>query len=300
MFDKVRKFKFDVIIIDYEMLYMNGVELIRKIKEIKDVKILMISVYICSGVYIIFEVLLVGVFDYILKLIFEDEFEEFKYELIKKLIIVCEECKSEEGLKFYGVIILLEDRFIIEKSIIERVKLVKVVGIGIFIGGLFVLERMFKFLKKDFLILIFVVQYMLLNFIKLFVDRFVFIILKCIKEVFDIEEIKGGCIYIVKGGYYLVVEEIDGKFYIRVFDFEKIKSYKFLVDIFFSLIVEVCGKVFMGIIMIGMGFDGSDGILEMRKKGVFIIVQDEKSCVVFGMLKAVIEKGVVEFVLNFD
>lgn len=38
----------------------------------------------------------------------------------------------------------------------------------------------------------------------------------------------------------------------------------------------------------------------MRKKGALTIAQDEKSCVVFGMPKAAIEKGAIELVLNPD
>ncbi|WP_041737027.1 chemotaxis-specific protein-glutamate methyltransferase CheB [Caldicellulosiruptor acetigenus] len=298
--DKVRKFKFDVITIDYEMPYMNGVELIRKIKEIKDAKILMISAYTRPGAYTTFEALSAGAFDYILKPTSEDELEEFKYELIKKLTTVCEECKSEEGSKPHGAITSLEDRLTIEKSIIERAKLAKVVGIGISTGGPPVLERMFKSLKKDFPIPILVVQHMPPNFTKPFADRLASITSKCIKEASDTEEIKGGCIYIAKGGYHLAVEEIDGKLYTRVLDLEKIKSHKPSADILFSSIAEACGKASMGIIMTGMGSDGSDGILEMRKKGALTIAQDEKSCVVFGMPKAAIEKGAVELVLNPD
>lgn len=159
---------------------------------------------------------------------------------------------------------------------------------------------MFKSLKKDFPIPILVVQHMPPNFTKPFADRLATITSKCIKEVSDNEEINGGCIYIAKGGYHLAVEEMNGKLYTRVLDLEKIKSHKPSADILFSSIAEACGRASVGIVMTGMGSDGSDGILEMRKKGALTIAQDEKSCVVFGMPKAAIEKGAIELVLNPD
>jgi two-component system chemotaxis response regulator CheB len=298
--DRVRKFKFDVITIDYEMPYMNGVELIKKIKEITDTKILMISAYTRPGAYTTFEALSAGAFDYILKPSSEEELEEFKYELIKKLTAVCEESKKEDASKVYGLPAAVEGKILLEESIVERVRLARVIGIGISTGGPPVLERMFKSLKKDFPIPILVVQHMPPNFTKPFADRLAIITSKCIKEVSDNEEINGGCIYIAKGGYHLAVEEMNGKLYTRVLDLEKIKSHKPSADILFSSIAEACGRASVGIVMTGMGSDGSDGILEMRKKGALTIAQDEKSCVVFGMPKAAIEKGAIELVLNPD
>lgn len=298
--DRVRKFKFDVITIDYEMPYMNGVELIKRIKEITDTKILMISAYTRPGAYTTFEALSAGAFDYILKPSSESQLEEFKYELIKKLTAVCEENKTEKLQKSNELLTSVEDKVFLEDSIVERVRSAKVICIGISTGGPPVLEKMFRLLKKDFPIPILVVQHMPPNFTKPFADRLATITSKCIKEASDGEEIKGGCIYIAKGGYHLAVEEINGKLCTRVLDFEKIKSHKPSADILFSSVAEVCGKDSVGIIMTGMGSDGSDGILEMRKKGALTIAQDEKSCVVFGMPKAAIEKGAVELVLSPD
>lgn len=295
--DKVRKFKFDVITIDYEMPYMNGVELIKKIKEISDSKILMISAYTHPGAHITFEALSAGAFDYILKPAKEEEIEDFKYELIKKVTAACEEYKKSKI-----VTQVIEEQKIskisIEESLVERARMAKVVGIGISTGGPPVLEKMFKSLKKDFSLPILVVQHMPPNFTKAFAERLASITSKCIKEAEDWEEIKQGCIYIAKGGYHLAIEERMGKLYTRVLDFEKIKSHKPSADILFSSIAEACGKDAIGIIMTGMGSDGSDGILEMKRNGAITIAQDEKSCVVFGMPKAAIEKGAVEFVMS--
>lgn len=125
--DRVRKFKFDVITIDYEMPYMNGVELIKKIKEITDTKILMISAYTRPGAYTTFEALSAGAFDYILKPSSEEELEEFKYELIKKLTAVCEESKKEDASKVYGLPAAVEGKILLEESIVERVRLARVI-----------------------------------------------------------------------------------------------------------------------------------------------------------------------------
>jgi len=294
--DKVRKFKFDVITIDYEMPYMNGVELIKKIKEIADSKILMISAYTRPGAHTTFEALAAGAFDYILKPSKEEEIEEFKYELIKKVTAACEEYKKTQSINMIEDVKL--SRVVVEDRLIERVRAAKVVGIGISTGGPPVLEMMFKGLKNDFPLPILVVQHMPPNFTKAFAERLASITSKCIKEAEDKEEVKPGCIYIAKGGYHLAIEERMGKLYTRLLDLEKIKSHKPSADLLFSSIAEACGKESIGIIMTGMGADGSDGILEMKKKGAVTIAQDEKSCVVFGMPKVAIEKGAIELIMS--
>ncbi|WAM34419.1 chemotaxis-specific protein-glutamate methyltransferase CheB [Caldicellulosiruptor morganii] len=295
--DRVRKFKFDVITIDYEMPYMNGVELIKKIKEISDSKILMISAYTYPGAHTTFEALSAGAFDYILKPSTQEEIKEFESELIKKVTAACKEYRIPQITK--AVTDDIKDfKMSVEDNLIERAKAAKVVGIGISTGGPPVLEKMFKDLKKDFSIPVLVVQHMPPNFTKPFAERLASITSKCIKEAEDWEEIKPGCIYIAKGGYHLAVEGKAGKLYTRVLDLEKIKSHKPSAEILFSSIAEACGKDAIGIVMTGMGSDGSDGILEMRKKGAITIAQSEKTCVVFGMPKAAIEKGAIEFVMS--
>ena len=56
----------------------------------------------------------------------------------------------------------------------------------------------------------------------------------------------------------------------------------------------------IGIIMTGMGGDGSKGLLEMKQAGAKTIAQDESSCVVFGMPKEAIRLGAADFVRPLD
>ena len=63
------------------------------------------------------------------------------------------------------------------------------------------------------------------------------------------------------------------------------------VDVLFRSAAQCAGSNAVGIIMTGMGDDGANGLLEMRKAGAFTVAQDEESCVVFGMPKEAIERG---------
>jgi two-component system chemotaxis response regulator CheB len=57
----------------------------------------------------------------------------------------------------------------------------------------------------------------------------------------------------------------------------------------------------IGVIMTGMGGDGSEGIVKIKKKSKgYIITQDEESCVVYGMPKMAVQTGVVDAVVPLN
>lgn len=72
------------------------------------------------------------------------------------------------------------------------------------------------------------------------------------------------------------------------------------VDIFFRSVAEIWPGKSIGVLLTGMGRDGAEGLLAMRKKGMNTITQNKETCVVFGMPKAAIELGAVQSVLPLE
>ena len=68
----------------------------------------------------------------------------------------------------------------------------------------------------------------------------------------------------------------------------------------FHAVAQVYGAAAIGVILTGMGNDGADGLLALRKKGAHTIAQDEATCIVFGMPAVAIELGAAEQVLPTD
>jgi len=56
----------------------------------------------------------------------------------------------------------------------------------------------------------------------------------------------------------------------------------------------------VGIVLTGMGDDGAEGLAVLRQAGGRVIAQNEETCVVFGMPKEAIERGVADQVLAPD
>lgn len=71
-------------------------------------------------------------------------------------------------------------------------------------------------------------------------------------------------------------------------------------DTLLASAADVYGASCVGVILTGMGSDGVAGMEKIRAAGGVTIAQDEKSCVVFGMPKAAIEKGCIDLVLSLD
>jgi two-component system chemotaxis response regulator CheB len=68
----------------------------------------------------------------------------------------------------------------------------------------------------------------------------------------------------------------------------------------FESVAQAYGTASVGIVLTGMGDDGADGLENLRRVGGHVIAQDEESCVVFGMPKAAIERGIVDRVMTPD
>ncbi|MDY7079376.1 MAG: chemotaxis-specific protein-glutamate methyltransferase CheB [Chloroflexota bacterium] len=68
----------------------------------------------------------------------------------------------------------------------------------------------------------------------------------------------------------------------------------------FNSVARSYGAASIGIVLTGMGDDGADGLDNLRRAGGHVIAQDEESCVVYGMPKAAIERGLVDRIMSPD
>lgn len=68
----------------------------------------------------------------------------------------------------------------------------------------------------------------------------------------------------------------------------------------FDSVAEVFGSGVVAVVLTGMGSDGVAGLGAVRRRGGYVLAQDEESSVVFGMPKAAAEAGLVDEVLPLD
>ena len=115
------------------------------------------------------------------------------------------------------------------------------------------------------------------------------------------EEPHQGHVYIAPAKTHMQISlGADGCYRIVLNDDSPLHFLKPSVDKLFLSAAKSLKSKTLAVILTGMGKDGADGAAEIKKAGGFIIAQDEKTSVVFGMPKAVIEEGAASLVLPLD
>jgi two-component system chemotaxis response regulator CheB len=118
-----------------------------------------------------------------------------------------------------------------------------------------------------------------------------------VSEASDGDRVLPGHAYIAPGGLHLSVERSGANYIARVRDGEAVNRHKPSVEVLFSSAARVVGRNAIGLMLTGMGADGARAMREMREAGAYNVVQDEESCVVFGMPREAIAAGACEQVL---
>jgi two-component system, chemotaxis family, protein-glutamate methylesterase/glutaminase len=78
------------------------------------------------------------------------------------------------------------------------------------------------------------------------------------------------------------------------------KNHRPSVDVLFQSAAETYGKRVLGVVMTGMGDDGREGSGWIKAQGGTIFTEDEKSCIIYGMPRSVVESGLSDRALPLD
>lgn len=130
-----------------------------------------------------------------------------------------------------------------------------------------------------------------------------------VREASDLEPLCDGTVYLAAGRNHLKVMKGKTGFYLRYSGKDLCNGVCPSADVLFSSAV-CAGKDGMGIILSGMGKDGAQGLLKMRRAGALTIGQDQASSPVYGMpceakkagavMKECTPEQIVEQILRFS
>lgn len=121
-----------------------------------------------------------------------------------------------------------------------------------------------------------------------------------VKEAEDMDEVRPSRVLIAPGGMQMKIERFSEGLRVRVLDEAPMSRHKPSVDYLFNSVAEEVGRKCLGVILTGMGADGTLGLKAMKSAGAFTIAQDENSSVVFGMPKSAIECGAISKILPLE
>ena len=157
-----------------------------------------------------------------------------------------------------------------------------IIGLGASTGGTEATLEVLKRLPADIPGML-IVQHMPTGFTQMYADRLNRLCQMEVREAKHGDEVRRGLALLAPADYQMRVVRSGSRYTVSCTSGEKVSGHRPSVDaLFFSMAEQVRCKM-AGIIMTGMGRDGADGLLHMRKAGAYTIGQDKESCVVYGM-----------------
>lgn len=169
--------------------------------------------------------------------------------------------------------------------------LIRLIAIGASAGGTAALTEIISELPND-LPPIVVVQHIPENFSHFFAGNLDAKVIPSVVVAQNGQQLLDGFVYLGGGDKHLEVERRDGGLYAKCTDGKKVSGHRPSVDVLFRSAAAL-GENALGVILTGMGSDGAQGLLAMRKAGAFTIGQDKETSQIYGMPLAAYELGAV-------
>ena len=147
---------------------------------------------------------------------------------------------------------------------------------------------------------ILIVQHMPESFTASFAARLNSLCKPHVVEAKNNQSIETGTVYIAPGHSHLTIRRSAAGYVTELLNAPPFNRHRPSVDMLFNSAADVVGRNAVGVILTGMGKDGANGLLKMRKAGARTFGQDEASCVVYGMPREAALIGAVEEVGALD
>jgi two-component system chemotaxis response regulator CheB len=290
--EKALKLKPDVIVTDYMMPEYDGKYLVENVMNQIPTPIILLSA-LDKADPAIFEVLQAGAFDFV---------DKPKEKVVAKIrdvndrlieAVITASKANLSSLKYKSTKNTHQHTF---GSVLNF----DAICIGASTGGPSALETVIKKLPKNLPIPVFIAQHMPERFIISFASRLNQISPLPVKIPEIGETIKGGIIYIASGVSNTVLERVG----LRVIVGETKETFKEFnhpsIDALMISFANAYRNKGLGVILTGMGKDGTLGLQQLKSKKGATIVQDEKSSVVYGMPKSAVDSGVADHIVPLN
>ena len=282
--DKIVRLKPDVITLDLEMPRMDGLSFLSKLMKFHPLPVVVVSSLTPPNSQIAIRALELGAVEVICKPGSSLSVPDISQSLVKairaaflaKVVKITEDVSGKEQSN-PGYQIPLKTTH-------------KVIAIGASTGGTIAIEKLLIEMPLN-IPGILVVQHMPEYFTASFANRLDTICKIEVREAKDGDTMAPGLALVAPGGRHMLLER-NGAFYqVRIKGGPMVHHQRPSVDVLFHSVAKQAGANAMGVLLTGMGTDGADGLLAMRKSKAYTIAQDEASSVVYGMPGEAVKLG---------
>ncbi|HNW81906.1 MAG TPA: chemotaxis-specific protein-glutamate methyltransferase CheB [bacterium] len=299
--DMMKKEMPDIITLDIEMPKMDGLTFLDKIMRGAPLPVIMISSLTKENVSITLKALELGAVDYILKPQDEHSLKEVAEIIHEKLVIAAAVPKSWLNIhKYRGKDDSVRDfarktiKMVPSDNNPRMLASCSVIVAGASTGGTVAIEKLLSKLDHRTMPPIAIVQHIPPFFSKSFAERLNKLFPFNVYEAENCRLMIPGDVIIAQGGKHLLVQKSPAGYVSVVKEGPKVNRHQPSVDILFKSAALTVKANAIGIIMTGMGIDGSAGMAELKRNGALTIAQDRYECAVAGMPKSAIDLGVVD------
>jgi two-component system chemotaxis response regulator CheB len=277
----------DVVTLDVEMPGMDGLSFLEKIMRLRPMPVVMCSTLTARGTEVTIEALRLGAVDCIAKP------SGNPLEISREAARLCETVKVAARSRVRPSGAVAAPRAIEGGEPFGDV----IVAIGSSTGGVEALFSLIARLPADCPPVL-IVQHMPAGFTAGFAARLNSVCGVNVVEAVDGTPIERGTVYIAPGGERHMELSPDQR-RIRLRAADPVGGHRPSVDVLFHSVAR-SGVGAVGAILTGMGADGAEGLLAMRRAGARTLGQNQETCVVYGMPRAAFELGAVERQLSLS
>lgn len=284
----------DVITLDVEMPKMDGIKALKEMKKNSmNIPVIVLSSVSQKGPQLTMECLEAGAFDFLPKPsgAISLDISKVKRDLIQKIRLAYE--KSKVQVRPIVRTVPPENRTV-KRSNGDKMD---AVVIGASTGGPKALYAVITAFPENLGVPVFVVQHMPVGFTKAFAERLNLNSKIKVVEAADGMSIEKDTVYIAQGGFHMEVGS-DKKIHLNTEP--SIWGVRPAVDKLFISASKIYGPRIISAVLTGMGKDGAQGTIEIKKNGGITIAEDKSTCTIYGMPKAAFETGMVDVVLPLD
>jgi two-component system chemotaxis response regulator CheB len=297
--EMIRELNPDVITLDIEMPKMDGIEFLGRLMRLRPMPVLMISTLTERGAEVTMRALELGAVDFVAKprIGLVDGINELASQIVDK-VRVAAQAHVRRGVSppLNASATTASVGGAPHNPSIGRISTEKLICIGASTGGTEAIKEILIRMPADSPGIV-ITQHMPPGFTTSFAARLNGLCQITVKEAAHGERILPGHAYIAPGGKQFRIDKSGANYLCVVEDGEPVNRHKPSVEVLFKSAARLVGRNAFGIMLTGMGNDGAKAMKEMRDAGSYNYVQDEASCVVFGMPREAILHGAADEVL---
>ncbi len=273
----------DVLTLDVEMPRMDGIEFLERLMHGHPMPVVMVSSLTEAGADVTLRALELGAVDFVSKP---------KLALREGLLAyaddLCEKIRAAASVKVHRRRRNIEPT--VTRPQVQFRGTEKLILIGASTGGTEAIKEVLMAMPANAPGIL-VTQHMPPGFTRSFAERLDRLTALTVQEAQGGERILPGHAFIAPGDKHLKVVRSGANFMTQLSDEAPVNRHRPAVDVLFHSAAQTVGANAVAALLTGMGKDGAEGLLDLRRCGAFTVAQDEASSVVYGMPREAFERG---------